>query len=288
MHKASTQRIARAQREPEAATRLARIGLPAMLGLWPLWARAADDTADNERWLAIRKSVFADRPISEDKGIVELDAPVRAADGAVVPIAIRTTLAQTPERHIRKLWLVIDRNPSPVGAIFSLTPASGRADIETRVRVEEYTFIRAVAELSDGTLVMNKRYVKASGGCSAPAGKDMAEALATLGKMKMRVEGEPVAGKPLLAQLMISHPNVSGLAIDQLTRLAPAPHYVQSVAVSYGGKPVMSADVDFTISENPSLRFWFVPGKAEAELRAEVVDNQERKFQSALVVRSSA
>lgn len=294
MDDASIPRTSRNDREPDARTRLARLGLPSLLGLGalagalPRPAKAADDAADNERWLAIRKSVFADRPISEDsKGLIELDAPVRAADGAVVPIAMRTTLVQTPERHIRKLWLVIDRNPSPVGAIFSLTPASGRADIETRVRVEEYTFIRAVAELNDGKLVMNKRYVKASGGCSAPAGKDMAEALATLGKMKMRVEGEPVAGKPMLAQLMISHPNVSGLAIDQLTRLAPVPHYVRSVEVSYGGKPVMSADVDFTISENPSLRFWFVPGKAEGELRAEVVDNQERKFQSALAVRSN-
>ncbi|HEU4460308.1 MAG TPA: quinoprotein dehydrogenase-associated SoxYZ-like carrier [Methylibium sp.] len=274
---------------PDPGARLARIGLPAALGLWPLLGRAADDTADNERWQAVRKGVFEGRPISENaKGIVELETPVRAADGAVVPIAIHTPMVQTPERWIRKLWLVIDRNPSPVGVRFDLTPTSGRAEIETRVRIEEYTHVRAVAELNDGKLVMDKRYVKASGGCSAPAGKDMAEALATLGRMKLKLEGEPVAGKPLLAQLMVSHPNISGLAIDQLTRLAPAPHYVKSVAVSYAGKPVLSADVDFTISENPSLRFWFVPGKAEGELRAEVIDNQERRFQSAIPVRSAA
>lgn len=276
------------------STRLARVWMPCLAalgaaGALPGLALAADDGADNERWQAIRKNLFADRPISEEtQGILELDTPVRAADASVVPIAIRAQLAQTPSRYIKKLWLVIDRNPSPVGAIFTFTPESGRADLETRVRVEEYTHVRAIAELSDGKLVMQKRYVKASGGCSAPAGKDLAEAMASVGKMKLRIEGEPSAGKPLLAQLMISHPNVSGLAIDQVTRLAPVPYYVRTVNVSYGGKPVMSADVDFTLSENPSLRFYFTPhATGNAELRAQVVDSNDRQFESAVAVRST-
>jgi len=268
-------------------TRRMLLGLAA-LGLYAGPASSADDNADNERWQAVRKSLFADRPISEDaRGIVELDTPVRAADAAVVPIAIRTQLVQSPARYIRKLWLVIDGNPSPVGAVFSFTPESGRADLETRVRIEEYTHVRAIAELNDGKLVMDKRFVKASGGCSAPAGKDLAEAMASIGRMKLRVEGEPVAGQPALAQLMVSHPNVSGLAIDQLTRLAPRPHYVRSISVTYAGRPVMSADVDFTISENPSLRFYFVP-RGDGELKAQVVDSSERTFESVLPVHSKS
>ncbi len=247
-------------------------------------AQAADPNADNERWRAVRQSLFADRKISEDaRGVIELETPMRAADASVVPIAIRTSFAQTPSRYIRKVWLVIDGNPSPVGATFSFTPGSGRAEIETRVRIEEYSHVRAIAEFNDGSLVMQTRFVKASGGCSAPAGKDPAEALASLGKMKLRTEGELVVGQPGLAQLMVSHPQVSGLAIDQLTRLAPAPHYVRSIEVSYAGQPVLSADVDFTISENPSLRFWFVP-TAGGELRARIVDNKDLQFEAALTV----
>lgn len=265
-----------------------------MAGLMALGLHAAsaapstEDGADNERWQAVRQSLFADRPISEDAaGIVALDTPVRAADAAVVPIAIHTQLVQSPQRYIRKLWLVIDRNPSPVGAVFSFTPDSGRAALETRVRIEEYTHVRAIAELNDGRLVMDKRFVKASGGCSAPAGKDLASALASMGKMKLRVEGEAVVGQPALAQLMVSHPNVSGLAIDQLTRLAPTPQYVRSIQVTYAGKPVLSADVDFTISENPSLRFYFLPS-GDGELKAQVVDSDQRHFESAIPVRSKA
>jgi sulfur-oxidizing protein SoxY len=249
-------------------------------------AQAADPDANTERWQTIRKALFADRKISEDsRGVIELETPVRAADGAVVPIAIRTQIEQTQARYIRKVYLVIDKNPSPVGATFTFTPASGRAEIETRVRVEEYTHVRAIAEFNDGGLVMQTRYVKASGGCSAPAGKDLAEALANIGKMKMRIEGDAVAGQPVLAQLMVSHPQVSGLAIDQLTRLAPPPHYVRTIDISYAGQPVMSADVDFTISENPSVRFWFVPA-ASGELRARVVDSNDLKFESAIPVQA--
>ena len=250
-------------------------------------ARAADDGADNERWRAIRKSMFGNRPISEDaRGIITLEAPLRAADAAVVPVAIRTQLSQTPGRYIRKLMLVVDKNPSPVGATFSFTPQSGRADIETRVRVEEYSHVRAIAELNDGSLVMQVRFIKAAGGCSAPAGADLAAAMANLGKIDLRIDESTPPDQPTRVQLTVNHPNISGLAIDQLTRLAPAPHYVRSIEVRWAGQPLMSADVDFSISENPSLRFYFVRQGA-GELRADVVDNKDLKFHTTLAVKAS-
>lgn len=259
---------------------------PTLLGATlPALAANTRDADQADRWASVQKTVFANRPISEDtSGLIELDTPPRAFDAAVVPVAIRVGMAQTPERYVKKLWLVVDGNPSPVGAIFAFTPESGRADIETRIRIEEYTHVRAVVETSDGKLLMKANYVKAAGGCSAPAGKDMEAALASLGKMKLRVDGEADAGKPMLAQLMVSHPNISGLAIDQYTRIAPAPYFVRSIEVRYAGKPVLTADVDFTISENPSLRFYFLP-KGAGELQARVVDTKDLEFQSSVAVK---
>ncbi|MDO9314962.1 MAG: quinoprotein dehydrogenase-associated SoxYZ-like carrier [Burkholderiaceae bacterium] len=272
-----------------AALRSRRILLACALaaGLTPLIARAGSEVAenaDNERWQMLRKSLFPDRAISEDAAdIVELDTPTRASDAAVVPIAFRTRLVQSPGNYIKKVYLVIDRNPSPMGATFSFTPESGRAEIETRVRIEEYTHVRAIAEMNDGRLFMHARFVKASGGCSAPAGKDLQAALANAGRMKLRIEGDVVLGRPTLAQLSISHPNVSGLAIDQVSRLAPPPHYVRSIEVAYAGKPVLSADVDFTISENPNVRFYFVPKEA-GQLTVKVIDSNDAKFEKSLAV----
>ena len=268
--------------------RFALMGSLMLLGLTPA-ARAQLKSGDhpeaNEVWKKVRTSLFGTRPIvNVGDDVLLLETPNRAEDAAIVPISIKVRAPQDAKQHVSKLYLLIDNNPSPIAAVFSFTPNSGRADVETRVRVDEYTHVRAVAEMNDGKLLMSTRFVKASGGCSAPPGKDQQAALATLGKMKFRVEGDVTSRKPVLAQLMISHTNNSGLAMDQATRQFTPAHYVRMVNVSYAGQPVMSADVDISISENPSFRFYFVPS-GEGELKAEVVDSTDQRFQSALKVR---
>ena len=268
--------------------RLALIGSLVLMAVNPTaqaQLKSGDNPEANEIWKKVRTSLFAARPIvNVGDDVLLLETPNRAEDAAIVPISIKVRAPQDAKQYVSKLYLLIDNNPSPIAAVFSFTPNSGRADVETRVRVDEYTHVRAVAEMNDGKLYMATRFVKASGGCSAPPGKDQAAALASLGKMKFRVEGDVSARKPVLAQLMISHPNNSGLAMDQSTRQFAPAHYVRTVNVSYAGQPVMSADVDISISENPSFRFWFVPN-GEGELKAEVVDSNELRFQSALKVR---
>ena len=247
-------------------------------------AQASDNPEANEIWRKVRASLFETRPITNvGDDTLLLDAPVRAEDAAVVPIAMRARLPHTASSFVEKLYLVIDNNPSPIAAIFSFTPQSGRADIETRVRVDEYTFVRAIAETHDGRLLMRTRFVKASGGCSAPPGKDPQAALATLGKIKLRVDGDVVLNKPTLVQLMISHPNDSGLAMNQLTRQFTPRWFVRTVNVAYGGQPVLSADLDFAISENPNLRFYFVP-RGPGKLTVDVTDSNQTAWKSSLDV----
>jgi sulfur-oxidizing protein SoxY len=258
------------------------LGAAAAATWWPAHAQLknGENPEASVIWQKMRKSLFEDRPIrSAAEEVLVLDVPVRAEDAAIVPIAMRTRLVQGGPRQVDKLYLLIDNNPSPLAAVFQFTKDSGRADIETRVRIDEYTHVRAIAELSDGSLHMATRWVKASGGCSAPPGKDQQSALATLGRMRFRVDDTGAPGQPVLAQLMISHPNNSGLAMDQSTRQYTPAHFVRKVNVSYAGKPLLSADVDFSISENPNFRFWFTPQGA-GELKAEIVDSNELRFES--------
>ena len=247
----------------------------------------ANDVPDPDTaiWQKLKRSLFENRPVASDaRGIVELVTPIRAEDAAVVPVAIRTRLTQRPERYVRRIYLIVDKNPSPLAAMFELTPESGRADLETRIRIEEYTHVRAVAELSDGTLFADARFVKASGGCSAPAGKDPAAAAARVGRMRLAVDGNVSYNQPALAQLMIGHPNDSGLVMDQLTRHYTPAYFVRSIKVTYAGKPILTAEVDFSISENPNFRFYFVP-VGDGELKAEAVDTKELRFETTLAVR---
>ena len=233
--------------------------------------------ADSAVWKKVHASVFGSAELEAADAVIVLDTPKRAEDAAIVPLAIRARFPQAKDRYIERIWLIIDNNPSPIAAVFNFTLESGRADIETRVRIEEYTYVRAVALTNDGKLYIAANYVKASGGCSAPAGKDAIAARANLGRMRLRVSDGVESGRPAIAQLMISHPNDSGLAMDQVTRSYATPHFVRSVEVRYGGKLVMNADVDFSISENPNFRFYFVPN-GEGELQAKVVDNEELEF----------
>src|SRR3546814_20571662 len=68
-------------------------------------------------------------------------------------------------RTVRAVTLVIDKNPAPLAAVFRLSPDAGDPGIATRVRVNEYTDIRAVAEMDDGSLRAVSTVVKAAGGC---------------------------------------------------------------------------------------------------------------------------
>lgn len=248
----------------------------------------ADDLPDPQTaiWAKVKRSLFEDRPMQEGAaGIVALDAPARAEDAAVVPIAIRTKLEQKPDRYVKRLYLIVDNNPSPLAAVFDLSVASGRADIETRIRVDQYTWVRAVAELSDGTLAVDRRFVKASGGCSVAPGADAASA-ARLGRMRLAAD-ESAYNEATLAQLIVSHPNNSGLAMDQVTRLYPPAYFVRSLEVTYAGKPILSAELDFSISENPYVRFYFVPSQA-GELLARAVDTKGLTFETKLEIRRDA
>ncbi|HEX8883127.1 MAG TPA: quinoprotein dehydrogenase-associated SoxYZ-like carrier, partial [Noviherbaspirillum sp.] len=133
---------------------------------------------------------------------------------------------------------------------------------------------------------MSSNYVKASGGCSAPAGKDPAEAAAGIGKMKLALEQSGTLDQPQQVQLMIRHPNFSGLAMDQVTRLYTPPHFVKHLDVAYNGKRILSAETDISISENPNFRFYFVPHK-EGTLTVEAVDSQDLSYRTSLAVKAN-
>ena len=62
----------------------------------------------------------------------------------------------------------------------------GNASITTRIRIDKYTYVRAIAEMNTGEKLMVANYVKAAGGCSAPSLADMDAVMARLGKMKMK------------------------------------------------------------------------------------------------------
>ncbi len=231
----------------------------------------------------LRSAYFGDRAITQSDDLIILNAPRRGEDAAIVPISITAQIPQTAEQYIQTIYLFIDKNPGPLIGKFRFTPKSGRADLAFRVRVNAYSPIRAIAETNDGELYMSRRFIKATGGCSAPASSDLDAAMARLGKIKLHTISVPKLAEPTLTQLMISHPNLSGMQMDQVTHLYAPAHFVRHVKVSFGGQEVFSAETGFGISENPSFRFFFVP-ESEGELTAEITDTKGLQFSQTLQV----
>jgi sulfur-oxidizing protein SoxY len=131
-----------------------RILSTGFLSLVVLIAAAADDSTspNTEIWRKVRADLFGDRPITDDAGTgkIVLQLPARAADAAVVPLAIR--IKSSPNDALtKKLYVVIDRNPSPIAGIFEFGEGSGSPELETRVRIEEYTWVRVIAERANAS-----------------------------------------------------------------------------------------------------------------------------------------
>lgn len=245
--------------------------------LLPLAARAVPADSGDDPWPDIRAALFGDKPIGDAAGLLTIEAPKRAHDAAIVPISVTAAIPQTQERYIAAVHLIVDKNPAPVVGVFRFTVDSGSASFATRVRVNEYTNIRAIAELNDGALVMAERFVKAAGGCSAPALKDAEQALANIGKMKLKQAGAVVLDRPNEAQLLISHPNFSGMQFDQISRNYIPAHFVQTIEVRYGDRLVLTVEGNISLSEDPSIHFHYVP-HAPAEIAVEVTDSDGLKF----------
>lgn len=244
----------------------------ALAGVSP--AFATDTQSPVDVWQSLlRPKYFPEREIIEDDAVIELKTPYRSEDAAFTPVTITARFPQTPERYIQRIHVIVDNNPEPLAGTFDMTPALGRADLALRLRIDNYTNVRAIAVLNTGEHHMVVNFVKAQGGCSAPLGSDFAKAMERIGTMNFRTVGKRNPDNTLVGQLMLSHPNVTGMQKDQKTQLIRPAHYVKTIRLYYNEQLIMTAETGISISEDPSFRFFFRPDQA-GEFRADVVDSK--------------
>lgn len=278
-----------------------RIAAALIVGVFLAPGAALADAAENPlapspTWEDLKGDVVGDAAVLDGAALFDLDAPYRAHDAATVPIKITQTPG-TP--RIAKLTLVVDENPAPVVAEFAFGPSMGALALETRVRVDQYSNIRAIAETEDGKLWMTGRFVKGAGGCSAPALKDMEAALAAAGRMRMKLftprdaggsEDNGAAPRMTLAdasepgrreaQVMVRHPNYSGMQRNQVTQLFIPAYFIHELDVYLGEERLIHMDGGISISEDPSFRFRYTDNGAET-FRVRAADTDGGVFEHA-------
>ena len=249
------------------------------LSAYPHWV-AAQPAAD--AWPALQQRYFAGKQL-EAAPFIHLSAPARAASGEQVPIAFTIDHPMTAARYIKTVSMFVDANPVPLTAVYHFNPASGKAEISTRIRFDTDSPVHLVAETSDGKYYVSSTMVKASGGCGGTVAGDDPAVMAAAGKMKMAVEGAFQPGQMRKARLLVRHPMYTGLQRNLVTNGYRPAFYIRQIAVSYNGKPVLTADTSIGISENPTMEFGFVAERPGA-LQVVLEDNLGATFRQSLDV----
>jgi sulfur-oxidizing protein SoxY len=127
-------------------------------------ADPGDPAVPNEEVARILRDLFGDRPIR--RGHVELDMPLVAEDGRVVPVIIESDLPMTPERYVKAVHLIVDFNPDAHLAAYHLTPAIGSVSLSTRIKMKRTTWVRAILETNTGEVWADYARVQVSlNGC---------------------------------------------------------------------------------------------------------------------------
>ena len=89
--------------------------------------------------------------VAPKPGLVQIDIAPLVENGNVVPITVRVDSPMLADDHVQGIALFNQLNPQRDVARFSLTPASGKAQVSTRIRLATSQQLVAVARLSDGS-----------------------------------------------------------------------------------------------------------------------------------------
>ena len=125
------------------------------------WAQAAGYNTvafDAKTMQELMKALGGGVPV-ESKDVT-VTGPDIAENGAVVPVGASTSLP-----GVKRMLLLVEKNPSVMTAMFDVTDAV-ETSFSTRVKMGQSSDVYAVAMMNDGKVLFAKKEVKVTlGGC---------------------------------------------------------------------------------------------------------------------------
>ena len=222
-------------------------------------------------------TIFNNRPLADGAGLIAIEMPVRDEDAAIVPMTVRATLPPGDTRRVKAFTVVIDEIPCPSPRSLNRTECGRVVDLDPCAR-------RLLHERARGRRAHRRQ---------ALCGRDLRESLRRLfgpggktadktgiGQMRLRQfakSPDAVASNLREAQIMIRHPNNSGLQMDQITRHYLPAYFVQSLKIWQGEELLLTVESSISISEDPNFRFTYLPSNAKS-FAVEATDTDNRIF----------
>jgi sulfur-oxidizing protein SoxY len=121
-------------------------------------ARAQDEAVQLVERLTGRTPTVSDR--------LHLVMPAVFPTGYTVPMNLDIDSPMSEDDYVKRIRVFAPQNPLIEVASFNFVPRRSIARVSTRIRLAEPQYVVAVAEMSDGTLLMTKTFVDvATNGC---------------------------------------------------------------------------------------------------------------------------
>jgi len=138
---------------------LAVAGLLGATGLFPQSAFAFNKSAFDAKSIADAVKAYGGAAPTESKDVT-LTAPDIAENGAVVPMAVASSLP-----NLKQLLVLVEKNPSALVASFDVSEAV-EPNFSTRAKMGQTSDVYAVAITRDNKAYFAKKEVKVTlGGC---------------------------------------------------------------------------------------------------------------------------
>jgi thiosulfate oxidation carrier complex protein SoxZ len=234
------------------------------LGLWTRPAQAATAAFEGKTLAQVVKALGAKSlTASADVRLGTLDY---AENGAAVPVDIATKLP-----GVERLVLFVEKNPTPLIAVFQLSDAVDTA-LTVHTKMAQTSDVYAVAITSDGRAWFAKKEVKVVlGSCGSTS--ETSEAVDSKRPTEPTRIRAQLQGESALVRMRMAHEMESGQRKNAAGRLVPAWH-IDQVTISLNGKPVLSADWGPGVSKNPYLQLTLLKAKAGDKLAVAWHDNK--------------
>lgn len=135
-----------------AVAALAAMPRALLAAAWPENAFSKTTSAD-----AIADLFGTDQITASDQ--ISMKVPQIAENGAVVPVAVKTTL-----ENVESISIVVEKNPRPLAATFEL-PAGTLPEVASRIKMGQTSDVMVIVKTDSGLFSTAKNVKVTIGGC---------------------------------------------------------------------------------------------------------------------------
>ncbi len=203
-------------------------------------------------------------------GKVRLGLPRHSDAGTSVPLTLAVDGPLTETDYPQSVHVFGTENPRPRILTAHFTPACGRAEISTRIRLDGAQSVTALARMKDGTFWSSSEHIGVTFGACAQvgAGPGLDEAYVPVTRIAVPATAE--RGEIVRIRTLISHPMETGLRLDAFNQFVPL-RIIERFTCFANDVEIFRITLEPAISTNPFFEF-HMEARESAELRFEWFD----------------